>query len=113
MTEYCNQTEWLENNECLDRTKMSQITLKYPYLSAGVLAFAQTLLLSLQGLPLEIRVKLSQRESQEIVELYYEDVLTKLDDDQVKPSFSKSNFLDSSQRSDRNPKIGEPRDCSV
>ena len=57
---------------------------------------------------------LNKRESKEIVELYYEDVLAILNDDnQVKPSFSKSNFLDSSQRSGRKPKIGEPRDCSV
>jgi hypothetical protein len=93
--------------------EISQITLNRPYLSAGFIAFAQTLLLSLQGLPLEIRVKLSKRESQEIVELYYEDVLTKLDDDQVKPSFSNFNLLDSSQRSGCNPKTGGPHYCSM
>ena len=51
-TEYCKQPEWLENNECVDRPKISQITLNHPYLSAGFIAFAQTLLLSQQGLPL-------------------------------------------------------------
>ena len=52
---------------------------------------------------------LNKREPKEIVELYYEDVLTMLDDDdQVKPSFSNFDLLDSSQRSGSNPKTGEP-----
>ena len=41
--------------------------------------------------------------------MYYEDVLAILnDDDQIKPSFSNFDRLDSSQRSDCNPKTGEP-----
>ena len=52
---------------------------------------------------------LNKRESKEIVDLYYEDVLAILnDDDQVKPSFSNFDLLDSSQRSGCNPKTGEP-----
>ena len=51
----------------------------------------------------------NKRESKEIVELYYEDVLAILnDDDQVKPSFSNFDLLSSSQRSGCNPKTGEP-----
>ena len=47
--------------------------------------------------------------SKEIVELYCEGLLTMLDDDdQVKPSFSNFDLLDSSQRSGSNPKTGEP-----
>jgi nucleoid DNA-binding protein len=52
--------------------------------------------------------------SKEIVELYCEGLLTMLDDDdQVKPSFSNFDLLDSSQRSGCNPKIGESNDFSV
>ena len=52
--------------------------------------------------------------SKEIVELYCEGLLTMLnDDDQVKPSFSNFDLLDSSQRSGRNPKIGEPHYCPM
>ena len=54
---------------------------------------------------------LHKRESKEIVELYYEDVLAMMlsDDDQVKlPGFSNFDLLDSSQRSGSNPKTGEP-----
>ena len=57
---------------------------------------------------------LNKRESKETVELYCEDCLAILDDDdQVKPSFSNFDLLDSSQRSGCNPKTGEPHHCSM
>ena len=57
-------------------------------------------------------LNLNKIEPKEIVELHYEDVLAILnDDDQIKPSFSNFDLLDSSQRSDCNPKIGEPPLC--
>jgi integration host factor subunit alpha len=54
-------------------------------------------------------LNLNKRESKELIELYYKDVLSILnDDDQIKPSFSNFDLLDGSQRSGCNPKIGEP-----
>jgi nucleoid DNA-binding protein len=55
-------------------------------------------------------LSLNKRDLKAIVELHYQDVLAiSNDDDQVKlPGLSNFDLLDSSQRSDSNPKNGEP-----
>jgi nucleoid DNA-binding protein len=100
----------LVTSECLDR-QISQITPKYPPLSAFYFFCTDITSEPTVTTRLKEELRLNKRESKEIVALYCKEVLAVLDDgEQVKlHGFSNLDLLDSSQPSGSNLKNGEPR----
>ena len=98
-----------ENNGCLERLKLSQITLKYPSFGRVLSPLYRLNFCANKIYHLNRGVKIIKKKSEDIVALFYREVLALLSNEEQAKLFSSGNFdlLDSRRNPSRKPITSE------